>query len=50
MPVAEIAAAITGIRSAFDITKAMADLRDAEAFRAKGPRDASGARGSHTRA
>jgi len=35
MPVAEIAAAITGIRSAFDITKAMADLRDAEAFRAK---------------
>jgi hypothetical protein len=35
MPVAEIAAAVTGIRSALDITKAMVGLRDAEAFRAK---------------
>lgn len=35
MPVAEIAAAITGIRSALDLTKAMIGLRDAEAFRAK---------------
>jgi hypothetical protein len=35
MPVAEIAAAVTGIRSALDIAKAMAGLRDAEAFRAK---------------
>jgi hypothetical protein len=35
MPVAEIAAAVTGIRSAFDITKAMVGLRDVEAFRAK---------------
>jgi hypothetical protein len=35
MPVAEIAAAVTGIRAALDITKAMVDLRDAEAFRAK---------------
>jgi rubrerythrin len=35
MPVAEIAAAVTGIRSALDISKAMIGLRDAEAFRAK---------------
>jgi hypothetical protein len=35
MPVAEIAAAVTGVRSALDITKAMVGLRDAEAFRAK---------------
>lgn len=35
MPAAEIAAAVTGIRSALDITKAMIGLRDAEAFRAK---------------
>jgi hypothetical protein len=35
MPAAEIAAAVTGIRSALDITKAMVGLRDAEAFRAK---------------
>jgi hypothetical protein len=35
VPVAEIAAAVTGIRSALDITKAMVGLRDAEAFRAK---------------
>jgi hypothetical protein len=35
MPVAEIAAAITGIRSALEVTKAMVGLRDAEAFRAK---------------
>jgi hypothetical protein len=31
----EIAAAVTGIRAALDITKAMVGLRDAEAFRAK---------------
>ena len=35
MPVAEIAAAITGIRSALEVTKAMVGLRDAEAFRTK---------------
>jgi len=35
MPAAEIAAAITGIRSALDVTKAMVGLRDAEAFRTK---------------
>lgn len=35
MPVAEIAAAVTGIRSALEISKAMVGLRDAEAFRAK---------------
>ena len=35
MPAAEIAAAVTGIRSALDIAKAMVGLRDAEAFRAK---------------
>ena len=35
MPAAEIAAAVTGIRSAFDVAKAMAELRDAEAFRTK---------------
>jgi hypothetical protein len=35
MPVAEIAAAITGIRSALEVTKAMIGLRDAEAFRLK---------------
>ena len=35
MPVAEIAAAVTGIRAALDITKAMVGLRDAEAFRTK---------------
>jgi hypothetical protein len=35
MPAAEIAAAITGIRSALDVTKAMIGLRDAETFRAK---------------
>lgn len=32
MPVAEMAAAVTGIRAALDITKAMVGLRDAEAF------------------
>ena len=35
MPVAEIAAGITSLRAALDITKAMIGLRDAEAFRAK---------------
>jgi hypothetical protein len=35
VPVAEIAAAVTGIRSALDIAKAMVGLRDAEAFRSK---------------
>jgi hypothetical protein len=35
MPAAEITAALTGIRSALDITKAMVNLRDAEAFRSK---------------
>jgi len=35
MPVAEIAAAVTGLRSALDVTKAMIGLRDAEAFRTK---------------
>jgi hypothetical protein len=35
MPAAEIAAAVTGIRSALDITKAMINLRDEEAFRNK---------------
>jgi hypothetical protein len=35
MPVAEISAAVTGIRAALDITKAMINLRDEEAFRAK---------------
>ncbi len=35
MPLAEIAAAITGIRSALAVTKAMVGLRDAETFRAK---------------
>lgn len=35
MPVAEIAAAVTGIRSALDITKAMVSLHNAEAFRTK---------------
>jgi hypothetical protein len=35
MPAAEITAALTGIRSALDITKAMINLRDAEAFRSK---------------
>jgi hypothetical protein len=35
MPVAEIAAAVTGIRSALDIAKAMVGLRDAETFRSK---------------
>jgi len=35
MPAAELAAAVTGIRSALDIAKAMIGLRDAEAFRAK---------------
>jgi hypothetical protein len=35
MPAAEIAVAITSIRSALDITKAMVGLRDAEAFRAR---------------
>lgn len=35
MAAAEIAAAVTGIRAALDITKAMIGLRDAEAFRAK---------------
>jgi hypothetical protein len=35
MPAAEIAAAITGIRSALEVTKAMVGLRDAEAFRTK---------------
>jgi hypothetical protein len=35
MPVAEFAVALTSLKSAFDLTKAMADLRDANAFRAK---------------
>lgn len=35
MPVAEIAAAVTGMRAALDITKAMVGLRDAETFRAR---------------
>jgi hypothetical protein len=35
MPAAEIAAAVTGIRSALEIAKAMVGLRDAEAFRSK---------------
>jgi len=35
MPAAEIALAVTSLRSALDITKAMIGLRDAEAFRAK---------------
>lgn len=35
MAVAEISAAVTGIRAALDITKAMVSLRDEEAFRAK---------------
>jgi|SRR6185437_261559 len=35
MAAGEIAAAVTGIRAALDITKAMIGLRDAEAFRAK---------------
>jgi hypothetical protein len=34
MPAAEIAAVITGIRSALDVTNAMVGLRHAEAFRA----------------
>ena len=35
MPAGEIAAAVTGLRAALDITKAMVGLRDAETFRAK---------------
>ena len=35
MPAAEIAAAVTGIRSVLEITKAMINLRDEEAFRNK---------------
>ncbi len=35
MAAGEIAAAVTGIRAALDITKAMVGLRDAEAFRTK---------------
>jgi hypothetical protein len=35
MPVAEISAALTSLRAALDITKAMIGLRDAEAFRSK---------------
>jgi hypothetical protein len=35
MPVAEIAASITSLRATMDIAKAMINLRDAEAFRAK---------------
>lgn len=35
MAAGDIAAAVTGIRAALDITKAMVGLRDAEAFRAK---------------
>ena len=35
MPVAEIAAAITGFRASLDIAKAMIGLRDDEAFRTK---------------
>jgi hypothetical protein len=35
MPAGEIAAAVTGMRAALDITKAMVGLRDAETFRAK---------------
>ena len=35
MAAGEIAAAVTGIRAALDIAKAMVGLRDAEAFRAK---------------
>jgi hypothetical protein len=35
MPVAEISAGLTSLRAALDIAKAMVNLRDAEAFRAK---------------
>lgn len=35
MPVAEIAMGITSLKAAFDLTKAMVDLRDAEAFRSR---------------
>jgi hypothetical protein len=35
MPAAEIAAAVTGLRSAYEIAKAMVNLRDEEAFRNK---------------
>ena len=35
MPIAEIAAAITSVRASLDIVKAMAGLRDDEAFRTK---------------
>jgi hypothetical protein len=35
MVVAEISAGVTSLRAALDITKAMVDLRDAEAFRSK---------------
>jgi hypothetical protein len=35
MPLAEISAALTSLRAAFDLTKAMVGLRDAETFRSK---------------
>jgi hypothetical protein len=35
MPVAEIGAAVSGIKATLDIVKAMTGLRDAEAFRSK---------------
>jgi hypothetical protein len=35
MPVAEISAALTSLRAAYELTKAMIGLRDAEAFRDK---------------
>jgi hypothetical protein len=35
MPIAEISAGITSLRATLDVMKAMMDLRDAEAFRAK---------------
>ncbi|MGY3591465.1 hypothetical protein ACVIGB_008955 [Bradyrhizobium sp. USDA 4341] len=35
MPAAEVAAIVTGVRNAYDMTKAMIGLRDAEAFRSK---------------
>jgi hypothetical protein len=35
MPLAEISAALTSLRAAFDLTKAMVGLRDAEVFRSK---------------
>jgi len=35
MALAEISAALTSLRAAFDLSKAMIGLRDAEAFRSK---------------